>query len=61
MEREQVTVNMQIRIPANLDTELNSMCKEAGISKNAMMLVLMRLGKRFYDADIKVSLGGDFS
>ncbi|WP_294857342.1 hypothetical protein [uncultured Oscillibacter sp.] len=61
MEREQVTVSMQIRIPVNLDTELNSMCKEAGISKNAMMLVLMRLGKRFYDADIKVSLEGNFS
>ena len=46
MEREQTTICMQIRIPASLDAELNSMCREAGISKNAMMLVLMRLGKR---------------
>lgn len=56
MEREQTTICMQIRIPASLDAELNSMCREAGISKNAMMLVLMRLGKRLYDADMKVSL-----
>ncbi len=54
MEREQLTNSLQIRIPAALDAELNSMSKEAGISKNAMMLVLIRLGKRLYNADVKI-------
>lgn len=56
MEREQTTVCIQIRIPATLNAELNSMSKEAGISKNAMMLILMRLGKQLYNAEVITSL-----
>ena len=55
MEREQTTICTQIRIPVHLDAELTNMSKETGISKNAMMLVLIRLGKRLYDAEIKIN------
>ena len=58
MGGEQTTVNSQIRIPAKLDAELTYMSKAAGVSKNAMMLILMQLGKRIYNADVKIFLEG---
>lgn len=51
---DQSITALQIRIPAALDAELNRMSSEAGISKNAMMLVLMQLGKRLYSAEVRI-------
>lgn len=53
MNKQTVT---QIRIPKDLDDQVNRVCEEYGMSKNSAMLMLMKLGFKILNADVKITL-----
>jgi hypothetical protein len=49
---ENETVTTQIRLSKALHEYIQAKSSEAGISKNAVMCVLMDLGKKIYESDV---------
>lgn len=54
MEREQVQIGL--RVSEGLNDQLDAKAKEIGISKNALVSVLIHLGFKFMDYKIDFTL-----
>ena len=48
-------VALQLRLSDEIHEEINRISEELGVSKNAAILLLMRLGKKLYDADVQIT------
>jgi hypothetical protein len=51
---EQKTVATQIRLSESLYSYIQAKASELGISQNAMMCILIDLGRKVYSADLAV-------
>lgn len=54
MEREQTTIQVGLRVPEHINARLEKKAEAVGISKNALLMVLIDLGMRVYDGDIRI-------
>lgn len=55
MKREQ-PIQIGLRVSDQLNKKLDEKAEQIGISKNALMLVLLDLGMKVYESDIKFNL-----
>lgn len=52
MEREQTTVQIGLRVPESVNTQLEEHASSIGVSKNSLILMLIRMGFKVLDADV---------
>lgn len=56
LEREQTTIQIGLRVTEKISEQLDSRASEMGISKNSLILMLIHLGNKVLDADIRLNL-----
>ena len=56
MEREQTTIQIGLRINESTNLKIERKASEIGVSKNALILMLIDLGFKFCDSSITVAL-----
>lgn len=52
MEREQTTVQIGLRVPEGINVQLEEHASSIGVSKNSLILMLIRMGFKVLDADV---------
>lgn len=52
MEREQTTVQIGLRVPEGVNAQLEDRASSIGVSKNSLVLMLIRMGFKVLDADV---------
>ena len=52
MEREQTTVQIGLRVPEGVNTQIEERASSIGVSKNSLILMLIRMGFKVLDADV---------
>lgn len=53
MEKEQNTITTTLRLPEERNEYIKKKANEIGISQNAFVMLLIDLGIKFYESDIK--------
>lgn len=52
MEREQTTIQIGLRVPESVNAQLEDRASSIGVSKNSLILMLIRMGFKVLDADV---------
>lgn len=55
MTGEQTTIQIGLRVPEHINSRLDERAEAIGISKNALLMVLIDMGMKVYDGDIRVT------
>ena len=54
MEREQTTIQIGLRVPESINSQLEDRANAIGVSKNALILMLVNLGFKVLDSSITI-------
>ena len=52
VEREQTTIQIGLRVPESVNAQLEDRASSIGVSKNSLILMLIRMGFKVLDADV---------
>lgn len=55
MKREQTTIVTSIRLPEQRNDYIREKANEIGVSQNAFMVMLIDLGIKLYESNIKIN------
>lgn len=55
MEREQVTIQIGLRVNESMNNRLEKKASEIGVSKNSLILMLIDMGFKFYDGSVQIT------
>lgn len=54
MEREQMTIQIGLRVPERVNNRLDEKAESIGISKNALLMVLIDMGMKVYEGTVQI-------
>lgn len=52
MERKQTTIQIGLRVPEQINAKLEDYASSVGVSKNSLILMLIKMGFKVLDANV---------